>query len=203
MAATAAASSSGLIGIRRVYRLGRHVQEETDAEVAEIQRLLDTHLARANPHMTAIITPERRLTARQVATYLQGTRHVAFASVNGKGEPRVSPLDALFIHGRFTLSTGSTATKLRHLRRNPACSAVHMDGDRVAIAVDGVVEWIGTRSSRPPDRSTGHGPSSTGPTHLVGRRDRLLPDRAALHVGLCLPPRGVPGGRPAQPSRSP
>jgi uncharacterized pyridoxamine 5'-phosphate oxidase family protein len=115
---------------------------ETDAQVAEIQGLLDTHIARANPHMTAIITPERRLTARQVVTYLQGTRHVAFASVNRHGEPRVSPLDALFIHGRFTLSTGIAATKLRHLRRNPACSAVHMDGDRVAIAVDGEVEWI-------------------------------------------------------------
>jgi hypothetical protein len=112
---------------------------ETDAEVAEIQGLLDTHIARANPPMTAIITPERRLTARQVVTYLQGTRHVAFASVNRHGEPRVSPLDALFIHGRFTLSTGIAATKLRHLRRNPACSAVHMDGDRVAIAVDGEV----------------------------------------------------------------
>lgn len=116
---------------------------ETDAEIAAIQDLLDRHLARANPHMTGIITPERRLTARQVVTYLQGTRHVAFATVTSRGEPRVSPLDALFIHGRFTLSTGGAATRLKHLRRNPACSAVHMDGDRVAVAVNGEVEWIG------------------------------------------------------------
>lgn len=115
---------------------------ETEAELAAIQALLDAHFVHANPHMTAIVTPERRLTARQVATYLRGTKHVAFATVTSKGEPRVSPLDALFIHGRFTVSTAEGATKLAHLRRNPACSAVHMDGDRIAIAVNGEVEWI-------------------------------------------------------------
>ncbi len=115
---------------------------ETEAEIDALQRLLDAHLERANPHMTSIVTPERRLSARQVATYLQGTKHVAFATVNAKGEPRVSPLDSLFIHGRFTLSTGTAATKIRHLRRNPACSAVHVDGDRIAVAVNGTVEWL-------------------------------------------------------------
>ncbi len=115
---------------------------ETEAELKKLQSMFDAHLAHANSHMTSIVTPERRLTARQVATYLQGTKHVAFATVTSKGEPRVSPLDALFIHGRFTLSTGVEATKVAHLRRNPACSAVHVDGDRIAVAVNGTVEWI-------------------------------------------------------------
>jgi general stress protein 26 len=115
---------------------------ETEAEIQRLQAMLDAHMARANQHMTNIVTPNRRLTARQVATYLQGTKHVAFATVTSKGEPRVSPLDSLFIHGRFTLSTGTGATKVAHLRRNPACSAVHVDGDRIAVAVNGRVEWI-------------------------------------------------------------
>jgi uncharacterized pyridoxamine 5'-phosphate oxidase family protein len=115
---------------------------ETEAELEKLQAMLDAHLARANKHMTNIVTPERRLTARQVATYLQGTKHVAFATVTSKGEPRVSPLDGLFIHGRFTVSTARGATKIAHLRRNPACSAVHVDGDRIAVAVNGTVEWI-------------------------------------------------------------
>ena len=115
---------------------------ETEAELQRLQELFDAHLAGANRHMTSIVTPERRLTAKQVATYLQGTKHVAFATVTSKGEPRVSPLDALFIHGRFTLSTGTGATKIAHLRRNPACSAVHVDGDRVAVVVNGTVEWL-------------------------------------------------------------
>jgi general stress protein 26 len=115
---------------------------ETEAEIETLQAMLDAHLARANPHMTGIVTPERRLTAQQVVTYLQGTKHVAFATVTSKGEPRVSPLDALFIHGRFTVSTARSATKIAHLRRNPAASAVHVDGDRIAVAVNGTVEWI-------------------------------------------------------------
>jgi hypothetical protein len=116
---------------------------ETDAELAELDALFQAHMASANPHMRKIVKPERRLNARQVVRYLTGTRHVAFATVTSKGEPRVSPLDALFIHGRFTLSTGAEATKLKHLHRNRACSAVHMDGDRIAVAVNGTVEWIG------------------------------------------------------------
>ena len=115
---------------------------ETQAEIAGLQALFDAHLARANQHMRNIVTPERRLSARQVVNYLTGTKHVAFATVTSRGEPRVSPLDALFIHGRVTLSTGGKTTKVAHLRRNPACSAVHMDGDRVAVAVNGTVEWL-------------------------------------------------------------
>jgi hypothetical protein len=115
---------------------------ESDAELAELDRLFAAHMAGANAHMQAIVKPQRRLTARQVTRYLQGTKHVAFATVTSKGEPRVSPLDALFVHGRFTLSTGQGATKIRHLRRVPACSAVHMDGDRIAVAVNGSVEWL-------------------------------------------------------------
>lgn len=115
---------------------------ESDDELDEMQRLFDETLARANPHMASIVNEERRLTARQVAAYLQGTRHVAFSTVSPEGEPRVSPLDALFIHGRFTMSTGLRATKVRHLRANPHCSAVHMDGDRIAVVANGTVEWI-------------------------------------------------------------
>lgn len=115
---------------------------ETEAELAELQAMFDAHLAHANPHMQGIVTPERRPTARQVARYLTGTKHVAFATVTSQGAPRVSPLDMLFIHGRFTLSTGGGTTKVRHLRTNPACSAVHLDGDRIAVVVNGTVEWM-------------------------------------------------------------
>ena len=115
---------------------------ETDAELVELQRMFDAHLAHANPHMTGIITPKHRPSARQVVRYLDGIKHVAFATVTPRGEPRVSPLDTLFIRGRFTLSTGGEAVRLRHLRANPACSAVHMDGDKIAVVANGVVEWI-------------------------------------------------------------
>jgi uncharacterized pyridoxamine 5'-phosphate oxidase family protein len=115
---------------------------ETAEEIRDLQRLFDATMGRANAHMLGIVTTERRPTARQVATYLQGTRHVAFATVTPKGEPRVSPLDSLFIHGRFTMGTDGGAARIRHLRANPACSAAYMEGDKVAVVVNGTVEWI-------------------------------------------------------------
>ena len=127
---------------------------ETPEEVAELQRLIDRTFANINRHFAAIVTPQRRLTAQQVVTHLQGTRIVAFGTVNAKGEPRVSPLDSLFIHGRFTLSTDETATRIGHLRANPACSAVYMETDQMAVVVNGTVEWI-TRDH--PDHDEIHG----------------------------------------------
>ena len=110
---------------------------ETEDDLRRLQELLDRTLAHANPHLASIVSPERRLTARQIARYLQGTKHVAFGTVNERGEPRVAPLDGVFIRGRFTVSTGAEAARLRHLRANPACSAAHMDGDTIGIVVHG------------------------------------------------------------------
>ncbi len=115
---------------------------ETPEEVEALQRLIDTTFEGINPHFAAIVTPKRRLTAQQVITHLQGTRIVAFATVSSKGEPRVSPLDSLFIHGQFTLSTDETATRIGHLRANPACSGVYMETDQMAVVVNGSVEWL-------------------------------------------------------------
>ncbi len=116
---------------------------ESEAEVGELQALIDRTFARANPHLATIVKPGRRLNARQVIHYLQGTKHVAFATVNERGEPRVAPLDGIFIRGRFTVSTGGQAARLRHLRANPACSAAHMDGDTIGIVVHGRATIIG------------------------------------------------------------
>jgi uncharacterized pyridoxamine 5'-phosphate oxidase family protein len=116
---------------------------ESEAEVGELDALMDRTFARANPHLAAIVKPARRLNARQVVRYLQGTKHVAFATVNERGEPRVAPLDGVFIRGRFTVSTGGQAARLRHLRVNPACSAAHVDGDTVGIVVHGHATIIG------------------------------------------------------------
>jgi uncharacterized pyridoxamine 5'-phosphate oxidase family protein len=116
---------------------------ESEDDVRELQALIDRTFARANPHLAKIVKPERRLTARQVVRYLQGTKHVAFGTVNERGEPRVAPQDGVFIRGRFRVSTGGRAARLRHLRANPACSAAHMDGDTIGIVVHGRATIIG------------------------------------------------------------
>ena len=116
---------------------------ESDDEMVALQALIDRTFAHANPHLAGIVTPERRLNAHQVVKYLQGTKHVAFATVNERGEPRVAPLDGVFVRGRFTVSTGGQAARLRHLRANPACSAAHVDGDTIGIVAHGHATIIG------------------------------------------------------------
>lgn len=115
---------------------------ETETELAQLQALIDRSFAQAGPHLLSIMRSERRLTARQVSRYLQDTRHVAFATVNAKGEPRVSPLDGVFLHGRFYACTGGSAVRVRHLRRQPAVSLTHFSGDEVAIVIHGTAELI-------------------------------------------------------------
>jgi uncharacterized pyridoxamine 5'-phosphate oxidase family protein len=110
---------------------------ESPEEIAALQELIDRSSAPMSPHMASILAPERRLNASQVITYMQGVKHVAFATVNARGEPRVAPLDGLFIHGRIHVSTGGRAARLRHLRRNPAVSVTHFQSDEIAVMVHG------------------------------------------------------------------
>ncbi len=119
---------------------------ETEQDLAELQELLERTLARANPHLTSIVSPERRLTARQVARYLQGTKHVAFATVNERGEPESHRSTACSSEDASRCRR-ARAARLRHLRANPACSAVHMDGDVVGITVHGRATIIGADDS--------------------------------------------------------
>ena len=115
---------------------------EAAADIRWLQALMDATHTRANPHMTGIVTPERRLDAAQVVAYLQGLKHVAFGTVNARGEPRVAPLDGHFVRGRFTLGTGRRSARWRNLERNPACSAAHYVGDDVAVVVNGHAEEL-------------------------------------------------------------
>jgi uncharacterized pyridoxamine 5'-phosphate oxidase family protein len=110
---------------------------ESAEDVVALQELLDRTFARMNPHMANILKPERRLSARQVVAYLQGIKHVAFATVNERGQPRVAPLDGIFLRGRFHVSTGGQAARLKDLRRQPRCSLTHFVGDDVAVTVNG------------------------------------------------------------------
>jgi uncharacterized pyridoxamine 5'-phosphate oxidase family protein len=117
--------------------------QETEEDIRALQELIDRTTSRMNPHMAGIVKPERRLTARQVVAYLQGIKHVAFATVNEKGEPRVAPLDGIFLRGRFHVSTGGAAARLGDLRRSPRCSLTHFSGDDVAVTVNGTAEIMG------------------------------------------------------------
>ena len=60
---------------------------ESDAEVTELQALLDASLARATGHLRSIVEPGRTLTAAQLVRVIPGMCTLAVSSVTASGEP--------------------------------------------------------------------------------------------------------------------
>jgi hypothetical protein len=116
--------------------------QETAAELAALQELLDRSATTRNEHLLAIMTPQRRLSAGQIVTALTGMQVLVVATVTAAGEPRTSCLDGHFLHGRWVFSTGAKALKARHLKARPAVSATYVDGERIAVFTHGYADYI-------------------------------------------------------------
>jgi len=110
---------------------------ETEAEMEELQGLLDASMDRAGTHLRSIFSDDKRLSARQVSRCLQGVGQVAAATVNSKGEPRVAPIDAAFFHGRFFMSTEALSLRARHLTVNNSISLTYFQSADPVIIVHG------------------------------------------------------------------
>ncbi|HYJ22625.1 MAG TPA: pyridoxamine 5'-phosphate oxidase family protein [Solirubrobacterales bacterium] len=110
---------------------------ETRAELERLQGLLDDSFAAAGPHLLRIITPERRLSAEQVAERLTGMSLLALATVSADGRPLVGPVDGIFLHGRLHFGSAPDSVRARHIRDRPAVSATHLPGEELAITVHG------------------------------------------------------------------
>jgi hypothetical protein len=110
---------------------------ETPDEVAELQALLDRSYEGAGPHLRSIFTPERRIGAAELVDLLPGMQVLSLATVTASGEPRVSPVDGLFFHGRFWFGSSPDSARFRHLRARPAVSATHHRGEELAVVVHG------------------------------------------------------------------
>ncbi|HEV3363673.1 MAG TPA: pyridoxamine 5'-phosphate oxidase family protein, partial [Acidimicrobiia bacterium] len=84
-----------------------------------------------------IITPERRLTAEEVASRLEGMCLLALATVTGDGRPIVGPVDGIFYRGSFHFGSAPDSVRFRHIRRRPHVSATHLPGEELAVTVHG------------------------------------------------------------------
>lgn len=115
---------------------------ETPADLERLQTLLDESHASMGEHMRGILTPERRLSARELADLLQGMRLLSLATVTAKGEPRVGPVDAFFFRGQFWFGSAPDSVRFRHIRQRPAVSAVHLDGEKLGVTVHGSATLI-------------------------------------------------------------
>jgi nitroimidazol reductase NimA-like FMN-containing flavoprotein (pyridoxamine 5'-phosphate oxidase superfamily) len=110
---------------------------ETPADLAALQDLLDRSYAIAGPHLLRIITPERRLSAAQVADRLTGMRLLALATVTADGRPIVGPVDGIFFRGAFHFGSSPDSVRFRHIRNRPQVSATHLPGEDLSVTVHG------------------------------------------------------------------
>ncbi len=119
---------------------------ETPEELDNLQQLLDRSMAGAGEHLRGIITPERRLSAAELAGRLQGMRLLVVATVTADGRPLAGPVDGYFLHGTFWFSSGRTSARMRHLAARPAVSATHLPGEELAVTVHGRAELVELRA---------------------------------------------------------
>ncbi len=111
--------------------------QETPEDLAALQELLDASYASAGKHLLRIHTPQRRLTAEQVAERLQGMVLLALATSTADGRPIVGPVDSIFVRGAFVFGSSPDSIRFRHIRARPAVSATHLPGEELSVTVHG------------------------------------------------------------------
>ena len=110
---------------------------ESPADLAALQDLLDRSYASAGAHLLSIHTPERRLSAGEVAQRLTGMCLLALATVTADCRPVVGPVDGVFYRGAFYFGSSPDSIRFRHIRARPQVSATHLPGEDLAVTVHG------------------------------------------------------------------
>jgi hypothetical protein len=120
---------------------------ESTGDIAALQELLDRSYATAGAHLLRIHTPERRLSAEQVAERLTGMCLLTLATVAADGRPVAGPVDGIFYRGAFHFGSAPDSVRFRHIRARPHVSAVHLPGEELAVTVHGRAVPIDVRSA--------------------------------------------------------
>ena len=110
---------------------------ETPADIEALQALLDRSYEAAGEHLLRIHTPERRLTAEQVAERLQGMVLLSLATVSSDCRPIVGPVDGVFYRGSFHFGSAPDSVRFRHIAKRPQVSATHLPAEELSVTVHG------------------------------------------------------------------
>jgi hypothetical protein len=111
---------------------------ETAAERAELQALLDRSAGTRKRHLTDIVEPSRRLSAEQLCADLHGVVVLNVATVTASGAPRLSAVDGHFLHGHWYFSTATAAVKAGHLAQRPDVSVGYTPRDGYGVWAHGI-----------------------------------------------------------------
>jgi uncharacterized pyridoxamine 5'-phosphate oxidase family protein len=110
---------------------------ETPEDIRALQGLLDASYDAAGSHLRSITTPERRVSAEDLAELLTGMCLLVVATVTADCRPIAGPLDGVFYRGRFHFGTSPDSVRYRHLLARPQVSATHMPREEFAVNVHG------------------------------------------------------------------
>jgi len=124
---------------------------ETTEDLTALQALLDESYANAGTHLLRMLTPERRLTAEQVAERLTGMCLLALATATADGRPIVGPVDGIFFRGAFHFGSAPDSVRFRHIAARPHVSATHLPGEELAVTVHGRAVSVDVQSEADAD----------------------------------------------------
>ncbi len=110
---------------------------ETPEDLAALQQLIDRSYASAGEHLLSIHTPERRLSAEDLADRLTGMCLLSLATVTSDCRPIVGPVDGIFYRGSFHFGSSPSSVRFRHISARPQVSATHLPAEEFAVTVHG------------------------------------------------------------------
>jgi hypothetical protein len=110
---------------------------ETAADLEALQALIDRSYANAGTHLQRIHTPERRLTAEQVAEKLTGMVLLTLATVTRDSRPLTGPVDGFFHRGAFHFGSAPDSFRFRHIYERPQVSATYLPAEELCVTVHG------------------------------------------------------------------
>jgi len=119
---------------------------ETAEDLARLQATLDRSHDAAGAHLRTIVTPERRLTAQQLAGRLSGMRLLVLATVTADGRPISGPVDGFFYRGEWYFGSSDVSLRFRHIRRRPQVSATHLPAEELSVSTHGRAYEIDVRT---------------------------------------------------------
>lgn len=117
---------------------------ESTEDIAVLQGLLDRSIEQAGSFLRESLQIESHtLSADQVVRHLDGIRHASLATVTARGQPRVAPIVAIFVRGKYYVPTVVSAARTCHLRQRPGVSLTEYKGSDDAIIIHGRATLIG------------------------------------------------------------
>ena len=110
---------------------------ETPEDLTKLQATLDRSYEAAGAHLKEVITPERRLTAAQLADRLNDMCLLVLATVTADGRPINGPVDGFFYRGEWYFGSADQSLRFQHIRRRPQVSVTHMPEEAFSVSTHG------------------------------------------------------------------